>query len=102
MWLPIFLHILDVGVYNSTENIHYKSQDIERMELNSPECEESHDGLYDRLGHPHHAGGESRAHGSTHELRPGENTAGDDQGDEDGEEAGLHGGESFSDLVWLS
>ena len=97
----VLLHIFDVCVDNSSQDIHYESQNVERMELYSSECEEAEDGLYDRLGDSHHAGGQCRAHRGAHELRPGQHAAGDDQREKYGIEAGHDGGEALSYLDWF-
>ena len=59
--LPIFLHILDVGVNNSSKNIHNKPQYVKRVELNSAKSEEANNGLNHRFWDPNHTCGQRGA-----------------------------------------
>ena len=59
MGFPTFLHVLDVSVNNSSEDIHYKTQYVQRVELTSAKSEEANNSLNDRFGDPHHTRGQS-------------------------------------------
>ena len=59
------------------------------MKLDPAECEEAEDGLEDRLGHTHQAGGQGGADSGAQELGVGEDTARDDQEAEHEAELGV-------------
>ena len=68
------------------------------MKLNSTKCEEAEDGLYDRLGHAHHAGGEGGADRRAQELGVGEDAAGEYEEREHERKAGVQRRDGGADV----
>ena len=68
------------------------------MKFNSTKREEAEDGLYDRLGHAHHAGGEGGADRRAQELGVGEDAAGEYEEREHERKAGVQRRDGGADV----